>query len=263
MAPPLFSVQVIGLLFAAGCFSGVLSGLLGLGGMSVYIPVLLWIFQPLYLRHQDLNGAVLANAFFVVVLVSLVSSVAHHRQSSIQYAKVPPLAMGAAMGAVAGFVLSQQLGLLAFMDVLFGAYLLVLAGVSWFQPLNGASGYGSNARFLGVGFLSGALGGFVGFNGNTVSIPLLRKCGLSLRHSMATGNLAGLVVSMVLLYLVVSKIGLPQISPPVCAALALGGCLGSPLGARINSRITQSRLNLGFSLACIGAGLTIIAMTVQ
>jgi len=107
---------------------------------------------------------------------------------------------------------------------------------------------------FGIGLAGGVVGGFVGFNGNSVFIPLLRNNGLNVKESMATGQLIGLTVSALMVSLIGMTFGFQNIHWDICSALALGGFGGSYFGACLKRKFSFSHMNLALVASCWSAG---------
>jgi len=248
------------LILGAGWAAGFLNGLLGLGGMSIYMPTFICLLRPLYPESENLLPVVLANSFCVMLVVSIMSCAAHHKSRYVVSDKVPLISVGALSGALMGFELAHAGKLIADMDLLFGIYIVIVGLFSLAQPVEAKFLRLSGRHCYGIGFLSGMLGGLVGFNGNTVAIPLLRYCGLDLKSAVATGNFVGLAVSLALLCRLGVAIGFDRMDIFLCFTLAIGGLMGSPYGARIKVGLKPRWLNIAFCVACVSAGCIIMSL---
>ena len=245
-------------LLLSGVFAGVLSGFLGLGGMSVYVPLLIWILHPGVSDHNALIAAVLINSFSVVVIVGFASWASHHRHGTIHYGKMKRLCAGASAGTILGYSMAILTGLFASMDLLFGSYLLAIGLISLFQKVDGKSSQATHYGNFGIGMAGGTVGGFIGFNGNSVFIPLLRNNGLNVKESMATGQLVGLTVSTMMVILIGMTFGFNQMNASICTALVMGGFVGSYLGATIKRKSSFSHMNLALVASCWTAGSVLL-----
>jgi uncharacterized membrane protein YfcA len=248
------SHQFLLTLIACGVFAGILSGFLGLGGMSVYVPLLIWTLHTGLPDHTQLISAVLLNSFSVVVIVGLASWFSHHSHGTIRYRKVPVLSSGAALGTIFGYSMAIVTGLFASMDLLFGFYLIAIGLFSLLQNVESATHPPSRRGILGIGLAGGTVGGFVGFNGNSVFIPLLRNNGLNVKESMATGQLIGLTVSALMVSLIGLTFGFQNFRGDICSALAIGGFGGSYFGARLKRAFSFRHMNLALVASCWTSG---------
>lgn len=246
------------ILLASGILAGILSGFLGLGGMSVYVPFLIWALHPEIPDHAQLMSAVLINSFCVVIIVGISSWLSHQGHGTIHYRKLPLLASGAVLGATLGYCLALKTGLFASMDLFFGTYLLGIGMLSLIQKVDGLGRSPTPLGTLGIGLAGGTVGGFVGFNGNSVVIPLLRNNGLNVKESMATGQLVGLTVSTVMVILIAVNFGLDQMRYDVCAALAVCGFVGSYFGARLKKQVSLKFVNQALVASCLTTGAILV-----
>ena len=246
------------LLVAGGVVSGLLNGCLGLGGMSVYMPLLIWLFKVPGQEGALLLSTVLINAFCVMWAGGLITWLYHHQQANVHYPCVERVGVGAVLGACGGYPLALALGLIDNVDLLFGAYLVAIGIVSYVQSPSPQVAMATGRRLFAVGASGGFLGSLVGFNGNSVFIPLLRHCGLNIKEAIATGQLIGMVVAAVMVMLLGATYGFGRIQGLVCLTLGLGGLAGSHLGARLKRSLSQRHVRSALTLSYVGAGLVLL-----
>jgi uncharacterized membrane protein YfcA len=88
--------------FVLSFFAGVISGLLGIGGGVVLVPILLLVmFLPMY--------AAVATSMFLVALTSLFGVFQHYTLGNIDFTYALPLAVGAFVGAQVGAWISKRI----------------------------------------------------------------------------------------------------------------------------------------------------------
>lgn len=245
------------LLVGGGLLSGLLNGCLGLGGMSVFLPVLIWIFRDAVPADGGLVPSALMNAFAAMVVMGLASWRSHHHQDNIRYPHLVPVASGSLLGTGIGFSAAAATGLFATMDVLFGIY-LILAGIhSLMQGTESVPRETRTSGLLAIGIGGGFLGGIVGFNGNTVFIPLLRRSGLNIKEAIATGQVSGIVVALVMVLLLGATFGFNRLNASIFVPLSIAAIAGSHVGAAIKKRVGMNHMKFAFAGACSTAGLVL------
>lgn len=107
---------LIAVAIAVGFGTGVLSGLLGVGGGVIFVPAAVLL---LGLTQHDAQGVSLA----VIIPISIVGALSHHRLGNVDRRAVVLLGITAVIGGVVGAVIAQQLSNEA-LRVIFGLLLL-------------------------------------------------------------------------------------------------------------------------------------------
>lgn len=249
----------------AGIAGGLLAGLLGVGGGIVIVPALELAFAaagvPADLRMHLAVGTSLA----AIVPTALSSSRAHRRHGAIDDATarrwIPPVALGAALGAATGAVVSGAALRVVFGVVALAVGTLMLAGR--LQPERSAAAAGGNAPAWwpgGIGFVSALMG----IGGGTLSVPALSRLGLPMHRAVGTSAWLGLWIALPAAAgyagLGVGEAGLPPgsvgyVSLVGLAAVAPASALAAPLGARIAHGMSRPALRRSF-----GAFLVLVAI---
>jgi len=239
---------------AAGLLAGTLSGVFGIGGGIVLVPLLGLL---LGLDQHAAQGVTLA---VLLLPVGLPAVIAYHRRA--------PLRLGLVAALVAGFVAGVGVGARAAaflperpMRLLFVAFLVVVAARGFRSaPAAGAADArppGSAWHGLWIGAVGGALAGLLGIGGGIVMVPLLAGViGLG-RHEAQGTSLATMLPPVGLPGVLVyarTQGGLPW---ALVAALAAGFAAGALVGARLAARTRAARLTRAFSIfvAVVAAAL--------
>lgn len=236
----------------AGLSGGVLSGLFGIGGGIVLIPMLGLL---LGLNQHQAQGVTLAamilpNGLPAVLLFRRMGIPIHGALVALLTVSFMP-----AVWAGAHFAARIPDGPLR---TVFGVVLILLAIYTWFlkpappRPVGGPAGVAPPFRRLllpglGAGFLGGLASGLLGIGGGVVIIPIL-VWGLDLsQHEAQAACLAFMLAPIglpgVLVY--ARHQHLPWL---LLAGVAVGFITGAYLGARIATRVRGDRLRRGFAI---------------
>lgn len=251
MTPLLLSV-----LFSLGLTGGFFSGLLGIGGGIILVPLLLYVPSLLGLAAVPIKTA--AGITMVQSLAGAFSGLMAHRKNNFVHRSLV-LYMGAASitGSLVGSVLSKQmkgdlmLGVFAGMALVATVMMLiptkeedeVPVDLVTFNPLL-ASGVG-----LGVGFL----GGIVGQGGAFILIPLMLfvvkiPTRIALGSSVAISFLSALAGFL-------GKWGTGQIPFEMTSVLVAGAVLGAQAGVRLSKLLHTSSLRIILCVLIAGTAL--------
>lgn len=241
----------------AGAGGGVLSGLFGIGGGIVLIPLLRAL---LGLNQHQAQGITLA----ALLLPNTLPAVWQFRRRGV------PLHWPLVGAMIVAFLPGVWLGARfanALPDgplrLIFVGFLCLLALRSFLQkkeedPLNAARPDPPWAPGLLIGLIGGVCGGLFGIGGGVVMIPLLT---LGLKLSQHEAQLTSIAVLL-------PPVGLPGVlvyarSQPLpwvlLAGVALGFQIGAFFGARLATRLPGARLQRLFALLLVFlAGLLMV-----
>lgn len=241
-----------------GFIGSVISGLLGVGGAAVIIPLLLYV-PPLLGLPSFSVGTATAIAVTHVFFATASGAIAHARYQQVDRRLATAASAGTVLGAVSGGVASSYLsGQLLFLifavTVTAGALMMLL------PPPGGAPSVSverqpvSSGGAAMIGAVVGVLIGLLGA-GAFMLVPLMRYA-LRVPTKLAIGS--GLVVAAVSSaggFL--GKLATGQIPLLLAAAVVLGALPGAQLGSWIGRRLPGSVLRrlYGLLMTSIAGGL--------
>lgn len=244
------------LLTLFGCMTGVTAVLFGFGGGFVVVPLL---YRMLMAHHsvddpmgQSAMHIAVATSTCVMIVNALVATGKHRRAGNLVGHYLWPLggfiAMGAVLGAVAATWVSGEVIRYAFI-----AYLgLTIVDCLFRHGFLTPPGTGSTRRLgraeVSVGGVGiGVIATFLGVGGSVMTVPLLRRCGLSMNQatSMAIPLSLPVAVAGTLTYLSMAGFGAHDLGPwfigyvdlLAFAVLTMGSMLGIRLATRWIGRI--------------------------
>lgn len=154
---------------AIGLLAGLLSGLFGVGGGTVIVPLLILLcgFDQRLAAGTSL-AAILPTAVVGVISYALVGSVS--------WVAALLLAVGAVAGAQIGTWLLPRLPVRALQWGFVGFLAIVIVNLFLVIPSRDVElviGWGNGAALLGVGLVTGVLAGLLGVGGGVVVVPAL------------------------------------------------------------------------------------------
>jgi uncharacterized membrane protein YfcA len=236
---------------AAGLVGGLLSGMFGIGGGIVLVPLLGLLLGMKQLEAQGVTLAVL------LLPVGLPAVLAYRKRIAIRWWLVAAL--------VTGFVASVGLGARAAnamserpLRVLFAIFVVVVAAQMWRVQAGrapatppGTAASSSSLNGLWIGAIGGFLAGLFGVGGGIVMVPLLVLALRLDQHEAQATTLAAMLPPVglpgVLTY-AHSRGSLPWM---LMGMVAAGFAAGALVGARIAVRTRGGRLTRTFVLFLI------------
>jgi uncharacterized membrane protein YfcA len=249
---------LIGILAIAGCGSGFLAGMLGVGGGIVVVPALFYVLGafdvPLDLRMHIAVGTSLGS----IVPTSLISLRAHHKRGAVDWSLLRQWAPWVGLGAVLGSVIASEVRgatltlVFAIMSMLVAAYLAL--GRSDFHLTDKLPG--SPIRQTICLFIGG-ISAMMGIGGGSLSVPALTLCSYPIRRAVGTASAIGLIIAVpgTLAFMVTGfdEAGLPAASLGyvnllAVASLVPGSLIFAPIGAKVAHTIPALVLRRCFAV---------------
>lgn len=183
-------------LLATGVAIGLLSGLLGVGGGILSVPVLLEVFPAVAVPSANVTPLAIGTSQACILVASLAAIHAHWRGGTIDLPLVrswlPALAIGTALGLAGGPFAPPKL--------LTGIFAVVAAALAVKMALGDRLVFGRRepqgpAAHVAPA-LVGALSAAVAVGGGTLSSPVLSLFSFPLRRAIGAGALFNLVVAL-------------------------------------------------------------------
>lgn len=251
-----------------GCGTGMLAGMLGVGGGQVIVPGLIYAFHRHGVAADVFMHVAIGTSLATIAFTSLSAVWAHHRRGAVLWDVFAKFAPGILIGALAGAWCADYLQSRALM-FLFGIVLIALALQMLFEfspkpsrqlPRRGAMA----ASGAGIGWLSA----LVGIGGGSLVVPFLVWCNRPLPRAVATAAACGLPVALAgaagFALAGWGNAALPDWSSgyihwPAVLGIAAAGILTAPLGAGLAHALPTRMLKRIFSVFLAIAGARILA----
>lgn len=262
-------IELALMLLGAALLSGVLAGLLGIGGGIVLTPVLFLLFGLLDAAPEWRMHMAIATSLAIIVPTTLAAARAQYRRGGLDGAIARSYAPRVAIGAMAGSVLAGFLPS-AFLIALF-ASLAMLMGTRMLLPerktaLPRGMATGRFAKGAPVGI--GLLASMMGIGGATFTVPWLTHQGVPVHRAVGTASLIGAMVALVAVigYALGGlgrDTGLPYmlgfIYLPAFILMAPVAVLVTPLGAMLAHRLARRTLSALFGLFLLLTAIRLFA----
>ncbi len=246
------------LYLCCGAAAGFFSGLLGIGGGLVVVPLLNLIFisqqnvPPDLMMHMAV-GTSLSSILFT----SVSSSRAHSKRGAVLWDVVKKMAPFIAAGTLAGTAVAGHLSTWG-LRVFFVCYLFVIATQMLLDYYPHArKTVPGTAGLAGAGAVIGGVSSMVGLGGGSLSVPYLRYCGVEMHSAVGTSSALAwpIAIAGTIGYMVVgwNAPGLPSwslgfINIPTTLGIACTSVLFAPLGAKLAHALPVSVLKKVFAV---------------
>jgi uncharacterized protein len=255
-------VWLVVALALAGLAAGFLSGLLGIGGGGILVPVLYEAFGLAGVPDDVRMHMALGTTLAVIAPTVLRSFAAHRARGAVDMAVVYRIAPWIALGVVIGTLFAHILSSVAlrWIWVVFGTALalkMALGRDDW----RIADQLPPAPWLAGIALIIGIISTLMGIGGATFTVPLLTLHGRSLLQSVATATGIGPVIAIPGLIGYIwsgwDAAGLPAFSLGYVNAAALLiiplSVFAAPYGVKTAHGIDRRKLELAFAafLACV------------
>ena len=253
----MWTLDILLPLFAVGAAAGFMAGLLGVGGGTLIVPIVLWLLakqQPDTAHSQHLA---VGTSFAVVVVTTFSGALAQHRRGAIDWRILrrmsPAMVAGGILGSLAARYIPAWHLKLVFIVFL---YVMSLQMMLRLKPKPNREMPGRAATGA-VGTAIGVLSSWVGIGGGSLSVPFMLYCNVPVLRATATST--GLAWPMALsgaIGYLLSGWGLADLPAgsvgflylPAVAALAACTVLFAPLGVRAAHRLPADVLKAALGM---------------
>jgi len=250
------------LLVAVGALTGVLGGMLGIGGSIIMIPAMIWILGTFVGGHEQLQQY-MAVAMIVNFLLSIPSVAAHARKKAIWPSVVKYIAPAGMIGAGIGVYISNQFtgDAVRYLRWFLGAFFVYVAVDTIVRMfLAGKSDGWDRGRVeaiswvpkAGAGLSVGVLAGMTGLGGGALAVPINQHwLKMPLRNAIA--NSSALIVCVAAVTSLAKNATLSAADGTVDRSLILSACLaptamiGSYLGGHLTHTLPLRTVRLVFA----------------
>lgn len=242
-------------LFVGVC-SGLLSGLLGIGGGLVTVPALMLVFQ-----FESINPALEMHIAVGTALATMVPITFRSLRSHMKYDNtflpiykklIPTVITGIVFGALIARHLDSHA-----LKIIFGLFTLCMAILLYRQNVMIDNPKKLPGR-MGMSFAGGFIGlqsGMLGVGGGSFTVPFLTNRGVDIRVALMVSVSIAMTVATIgaLGYMLIglNAVGLPKWSTgfvywPAFVGLAAGGIFMAPQGVKLSHLISKKKLKIFF-----------------
>ncbi len=251
-------LPIILALACTGVISGVLAGLLGVGGGIVIVPVLFFIFQFVGISSSSSMSIATGTSLLVIIATSVSSIRAHHKKGNVDTSLLKFWAPFIVIGALLGGVLSAEVGGL-FASAVFGV-VAILAALNMLFRANATAVVKSLPNKIVqacLGFLNGTVSVIMGIGGGTLGVPILTACNFPAHRAVGTSAAFGFLIAVPGALYILFFANTPSDAPIGTLGFInfLGfafivplSVLAAPLGVKIGSRIDDVLLKRLFAI---------------
>ena len=250
-----------------GSIAGLISGLFGLGGGAVIVPLLIFTFLARGMPAEITTHMAIGTSMATIIFTALSSIYTHHQKQAIRWDIVKTLVPGILLGGLLGGLFAISLcGVL--LQLLFGGFLILVAlQLLVYKPKVGVRSLPGYVGMGASGSLIGGISALFGIGGGTLSVPLLTFFGIKIHQAVGTAAACGLPVAIgaTLAYSTATIDGLSRpegsvgfIFLPALLGIIIASLPCARLGALLAHRVNAQKLRRGFAWVTMALGFRFI-----
>lgn len=260
-------MDIIFLYLFLGVIAGVISGLFGIGGGVIIVPILIFTFSSQLFATEILTHMAIGTSLATIVITSISSIFAHHKRGLVVWPIVLWFSPGICFGAILGAIFAVSItGML--LQLFFGIFLCFI-GVFIAKPANPSltinmpGPLGKTIAGSVIGFFSSIFG----IGGGSLSVPYFSWTQIPIKNAVATSAACGLpiAISGAIVYAIqgLNIDGLPKynvgfIYLPAFFGIVITSIVFAKVGAKLAYQLPSEALKIYFSLLLLGIGIYFI-----
>ena len=240
------------LLLITGVFSGLIAGLLGVGGGLVVIPVVFYILNFYGFSMDIIMHVAIASSLGVICITSLSSIYAHYKLKNIEVDVIKKWFVGIILGSIFGAIIASSING-NILVIIFGILASTVA-ISMFLNINFVLAKDVPQNFLLNNFISFLIGCFsvlIGIGGGSFSVPTLTAFGKNIHRAVGTSASIGFLIAFPGFITYAStgwnieelpRYSLGYVSLPIVLSVASVSVLTAPFGAKLSNKANKNIL---------------------
>lgn len=251
-------VHEVGMFLILGLVTGFLSGLFGIGGGFIRIPIFILVFPMLGINDTILMHIAVGTSMALIIPTALASSIKQYTQGNLDLNYYWTWSIGIFIGVFIGLMLVPYFSAQTFKVLFLILVLSVIVYMSFFSESKVISKLPPRGilKWLIATFI-GVVSALTGTAGGAITSPVLKAFNVPLKKAIAMASASGLVVGLVgsvgFIFHGLYVPGRPHYSWGYINLIVFFAMLptvffGASLGARVNNRCSDRFIKRTFIL---------------
>ncbi|AKB18137.1 Protein of unknown function DUF81 [Methanosarcina sp. WWM596] len=163
-----------GILVLTGAFTGIISGLLGVGGGFIMSPIQYWLLQETGIEPDLAIRAALGTSLFVILINAIFVTLKYHRKQSVLWKQATIMGVSGLIASFMGAAVASYLPA-STLSTIFGVVIILGALKTYTTPaVKERNEISSNpVSYIFAGILIGFFSGLLGIGGGVIGIPIM------------------------------------------------------------------------------------------
>jgi uncharacterized membrane protein YfcA len=247
--------QTILILVLVGAFGGFLSGLLGVGGGIIFIPIITYFLEGYGLEGDEMVRYILANSFATIFFAGLIST---YKQYRLQQFHPKPIAATASLAMVSSAAVTYMITLVdwysqaAFSSIFIGLLIFTIIRFTVRKPKDTVPVNETKMKkYVVTGFLTGIVTSLSGLGGGVIMIPLFNqyvRIDMRSASAISIGVIPLILIPVLITYLlsspeqIVSEEQLGYVIPGLFFPMVAGLLFAAPMGVATAQKVSDKLL---------------------
>ena len=192
----MFDIQTIMYFLLLGSFVGVISGLFGIGGGGIIVPILTMIFLSKGMDQSTVVHLALGTSMSIIIITSISSVRAQQKKKAIEWNIVKLMVPGILVGTFLATFIASKLDSF-YLSLIFSLFMFYSAMQMFIDKKPKVeSGLFSKKTQVLSGSLIGGLSALVSIGGGILSVPYLVMQNIDIRRAIATSSAIGVPIAV-------------------------------------------------------------------
>jgi len=251
------TIELIIIFSILGSFVGLMSGLFGIGGGGIMVPLFTSIFISYGIAIENPVHIALGTSMTAIIFTSLSSAWAHHKYNNVNWLIVNKMAVGIALGAfLATFVAASVNSL--YLAMFFTAFMFYVA-IKMFinSATNPVKVLPSKKQMFMTGYGIGTVSSLVSIGGGSLMVPFLTNRNIDIKKAIGTSAAIGFPLSIAgsIGFLVNDNSAIANseqiyglVHLPAAFTVSVFTVLFAPLGAKLSTKLPVGILKKLFAV---------------
>ena len=245
-------------LLITGVFSGLIAGLLGVGGGLIIIPVVFYILNFYGFSMDIIMHVAIASSLGVIFFTSLSSIYSHYKLNNIDLDVIKKWFIGVVFGSIFGAIFASSIN--GNILVIIFVVIASIVAISMFLNKNIVLANDIPQNFFlnnTVSFFIGYFSVLIGIGGGSFSVPILISFGKNIHRAVGTSASIGFFIALPGFITYAStgwmieglpKYSLGYVNLPIVLTVASISVLTAPLGAKLSNKANKKTLKKIFAI---------------
>ena len=242
-----------------GVAVGICSGLFGIGGGTIVVPVMFILFDqgivPAPVAEEDIAALVIFTALASIVITTTATSYFKWKLGSVNFGEVKQLSLGFVPGSILGALLLVSLEAEIIKIVI--AFFFMLFAFTFAQKKNRFKRLTSALAKIPLAIMGLVVSVFsviLGIGGSVFNVGILKNHGLTMHQATGTSAACGVIISLVsvltggIIAMTEGNNPLVYIHLPFLVSISAVSVLFSKLGVRLAHSMDEYSLKLAFAI---------------
>lgn len=249
-------IHEVGMFVLLGLVTGFLSGLFGIGGGFLRIPIFMLVFPLIGINDAMLMHIAVGTSMALIIPTALAASIKQYAQGNLDLNYYWTWGIGILFGAVIGILIVPYCSAQTYKILFLILVLSVIVYLSFFNETKVISETAPRGivKALIASFI-GVLSTLTGTAGGAITMPILKAFSMPLKKGIALASATGLIIGLVgTAGFVFHGLDIPDrphyswgyINLIVFAAMTPTVFLGAFLGARVSNQCSERLIKYAF-----------------